>query len=693
MKDKLLFGFVSLLLIALPVLAANTDNGADHRYYQIHSVKHDVGRPLRDLPPAPRAAGVKKIRPNYDAPLGTIDSTIRLDEALQTASAPSASAPSSSANFEGIGEGLGSYNAIYVPPDTNGDIGDTQYVQIVNTDLAVFSKTGTVLYGPVPTSTLWSGFGGACETHNDGDATVTYDQFANRWILAQFTSSKDGNRQYWECVAVSTGSNAVTSSWNRYAYSFSSLPDYPKVAVWPSANAFFATYNMFGGTFKGANVCAMDRTKMLGGQANSQQCVQLSSSYYSLLAADLDGSLQPAAGTDEYVLSAYNGVKVWRFHVDWAAPANTQITGPTSIAVAGYTESCSGSSGNCVPQKGTTVVLDTLGVHMMNRAAYRVFGDGHHALVANHTVSTSGINAVRWYEFTPSGSSLVVAQQGTYSPDSDHRWMASIAIDQSGNIGMGYSASSSSINPAIRYTGRAASDAAGQMQTEATIINGTGSQNQYSRWGDYSSIQTDPGDDCTFWFTTEYLSQNGSFNWHTRIASFKFSTCGGGTTNNPPTASFNYSCTGLGCNFTDTSTDSDGSIVSRSWNFGDGQTSTATNPSHTYASGNTYTVSLTVTDNGGATGNTSQSVTVSSGGGGFTLTASGYKVRGVQHATLSWTGASGNVDIYRDNAVISANQSGDTYDDNINAKGAGTYIYKVCNTGTTTCSNEATVVF
>jgi hypothetical protein len=281
---------------------------------------------------------------------------------------------------------------------------------------------------------------------------------------------------------------------------------------------------MFGGTFKGANICAMKRDLMLAGQANTQQCIQTSSSYYSLLAADLDGSTQPAAGTNEWILSAYNGVKYWRFHIDWANSANTTLTGPTNLSVASYTESCSGSSGSCVPQKGTTVKLDTLGVHVMNRLAYRVLS-GHDALVANHTVSVSGINAVRWYELRPSGNSLTVFQQGTFSPDSTHRWMASIAMDKAGDIAMGYSASSGSINPAIRFTGRVPGDPAGSMQTEATIINGTGSQNQYSRWGDYSSIQADPVDDCTFWYTTEYLAADGSFNWHTRIASFKYSTC------------------------------------------------------------------------------------------------------------------------------------------------------------------------
>jgi hypothetical protein len=517
MKKISVFVLIAFALIsAYPLFAASNDKIK----FEVKSIKQDVSRPLRDMVPAQRAAGVRMIRPNFGPPAP--DQTIRMDGAWQAGAITSVSAPSSSGQFEGVGEGLGSYNAIYVPPDTNGDIGPNHYVQVVNTDLAIFDKSGTKLLGPEPTNTLWCGFGGACATRNDGDATVTYDQFNNRWVIAQFTSSKV-SRKYYECVAVSTSGDPL-GSYYRFAYSFTNLPDYPKVSVWPSSDSYVATYNIFGGTFKGAAVCAMQISKLKAGAANTQQCVQLSSSYYSLLAADLDGSTLPAAGTDEYVVSAYNGVKFWRFHVDWANAANTKMTGPTTISVASFTNACSGSGGNCVPQKGTTVVLDTLSSHVMNRLAYRVFGD-HHSIVANHTVSVSGINAVRWYEFRPNGTALNVYQQGTFSPDTTHRWMGSIAMDKVGDIAMGYSASSSSINPGIRYTGRAAGDPLNTMQAEATIVNGTGSQNQYSRWGDYSSIQADPVDDCTFWYTTEYLAANGSFNWHTRIASFKFPGC------------------------------------------------------------------------------------------------------------------------------------------------------------------------
>jgi PKD repeat protein len=169
---------------------------------------------------------------------------------------------------------------------------------------------------------------------------------------------------------------------------------------------------------------------------------------------------------------------------------------------------------------------------------------------------------------------------------------------------------------------------------------------------------------------------------------------GGPAPNVPPVASFTFTCTDLTCQFTDTSTDTDGSIASRSWSFGDGTTSTAANPSKSYAAAGTYTVTLTVTDDAGATATTSQSVTVSAPGGGISLSASGYKVKGVQHADLSWSGASGsNVDVYRDGTRVATPANTGSYTDNIGAKGGGSYVYRVCNAGTSTCSGNVTVTF
>lgn len=134
---------------------------------------------------------------------------------------------------------------------------------------------------------------------------------------------------------------------------------------------------------------------------------------------------------------------------------------------------------------------------------------------------------MRWYEVRSPGGTPVVYQQSSYSPDTSYRWMPSVAMDKQGNMALGYSVSSGTIHPAIRYTGRLVTDALNTMQAEASIIEGGGSQtgSNLARWGDYSAMTIDPSDDCTFWYTTEYLKANGAFNWSTRIGSFKFAGC------------------------------------------------------------------------------------------------------------------------------------------------------------------------
>jgi hypothetical protein len=285
-----------------------------------------------------------------------------------------------------------------------------------------------------------------------------------------------------------------------------------------------------GNTFAGAKLCAYDRNAMLSGAAATQQCFQLSTSYGGVLPSDLDGSTAPPAGSPNYLLNfGANSLNLWKFHVDWTNTANTKLTGPTSIPVASFSAACSG--GTCVPQSGVKQQLDSLGDRLMFRLAYRNFTD-HESLVVTHSVKvgTSRQNpytGVRWYEIRSPGTTPTVYQQSTFSPDTSYRWMGSVAMDKQGNMALGYSTSSSTLHPAIRYTGRLAADALNTMQAESSIIEGLGSQtgSNLARWGDYSAMTVDPVDDCTFWYTNEYLKANGAFNWSTRIASFKFPGC------------------------------------------------------------------------------------------------------------------------------------------------------------------------
>ncbi|MFI5100987.1 MAG: fibronectin type III domain-containing protein, partial [Actinomycetes bacterium] len=498
---------------------------------------HDASPPLRGLPPSSgghREEDDEGVLPHPAVVPGAADSVVQ-------ATQPPPQIPGTATNFDGVGNGFtgpqGTFAVDAAPPDTNGDVGPNNYVQIVNTDLAVWNKTGTVVLGPLPVNTLWSGFGGLCQADNDGDPTVKYDRIADRWVISQFavTGANGKNQPFLQCVAVSQTGDP-TGAYNRYSFAYSSFPDYPKLAVWP--DAYYETFNFFnaaGTAFAGGVACAYDRARMLAGLTATQQCFNVGLVYGGLLPSDLDGARLPPAGSPDYVvaLGATNTqLATWKFHVDWAAPASSTLSGPTALATSAYTLPCGGSGGACVPQPGTAQRLDTLGDRLMYRLAYRNFGD-HESLVVNNTVTAGSSIGLRWYELRVVAGKLAVFQQGTYAPDASSRWMGSIAQDQLGDMALGYSVSSSTIHPAIAYTGRLATDPAGQMtQGEAMVIAGAGAQiSGLDRWGDYSSMAVDPVDDCTFWYTNEYIPADGSFNWKTRIGSFKFPGCGGAVTN------------------------------------------------------------------------------------------------------------------------------------------------------------------
>lgn len=488
------------------------------------AVHHDTSARLADQP-----AQSTNDRPQHEHPLRTTmptaPQTAQHDPVLQ-AGATSTAAPASGIGMAGVGNGDYGFVPNAAPPDTNGAVGATQYVQWVNESFAVFDKaTGALVYGPTAGNTLWAGFGGGCQNNNDGDPIVQYDKAANRWVLTQFSVS---TTPYLQCVAVSTTSDA-TGTYNRYSFTEPNFNDYPKLGVWP--DAYYLTFNMFSGSsFAGPRVCALDRAAMLAGASATQQCIQLGSSYASLLPADLDGATAPPSGSPNYLVGmASNSLNLWKFHLDFANSSNTTLTGPTNVPVAAFSTACGG--GTCIPQSGTRQKLDSLADRLMYRLAYRNFGD-HESLIVSHAVTANSSTGIRWYELRNLSATPTVYQQGTYAPDGAYRWMSSAAMDHMGNLAVGYSVSSSTQHPAIRYAGRLVSDPLGTLGAESSIIEGGGSQlRNLSRWGDYSAMTVDPVDDCTLWFTNEYLKSNGTFNWSTRIASFKFAGC---TTTPPP---------------------------------------------------------------------------------------------------------------------------------------------------------------
>ena len=502
---------------------------------QVSPSHFDISPPVREMAPGERPGPPAFVNPPRALPRPR--HALVVDPVVQ--STPSTSViPATSNNFPGLGNGFSGFSVTGAPSDDNLAVGPNDVVQAVNTSYAVFSKSGTLISGPISFATLFNGNSDCTRTYYS-DPIALYDRQADRWVLSILGFDSTSSGPYYHCIAVST-SGDPTGSYARYSFkSSTNLPDYPKMGVWP--DAYYVTYNMFSGnTLLGAQVCAHNRSAMLAGQSETAQCFTTTSSNAGLLPGDVDGQTAPPASSPNYLLSlasVANTLSLWTFHVDWATPANSTLTGPTNLAVAAFNEACS-NGGTCIPQSGTSTKLDSLGDRLMYRLTYRNFGD-HESLVANHSVNAGTQTGVRWYEIRSPGSSPVVYQQGTYAPDANHRWMASVAMDSAGDIGVGFSVSSSTIHPEIHYTGRLSSDQLGTLpQGEASIIDGAGSQTTYTgfcfpsfqcpltRWGDYTAMQVDPSDDCTFWYTNQYIPSNGSFNWSTRLATFKFSNCG-----------------------------------------------------------------------------------------------------------------------------------------------------------------------
>ena len=498
------------------------------------SYQHDVSMPLYIMATSWREHNMEEAaeeaaeNPSWGFPKHHVDSVDPVVQHLMSPT-PAAPMPGTILNFDGQPNGCGC-----APPDTDGEVGATQYVQMTNGGVQIFNKaTGASVVGPVSTASFWSGFGGVCENNGHGDPVVLYDQIAQRWVISQFAAATSNITD--ECIAVSTTSDA-TGTYNRYGFHLgSNFYDYPHLGVWP--DGYYMSMNVFnaaGTAYLGPQPFAFNRAAMIAGTPVTTfltTAAPLGAAFAPFLPADLDGSnLPPAGAPNPFVLFPDTGnYDIYRFHVDFATPANTTFTAvPSPPAAAGFAAACTGGRA-CVPQIGGVSGdnLDGIADRLMFRLAYRNI-NGHESLLGNYTVLSGGVTGVRWFEMRNATSGApTIFQEGTYQPDTDWRWMGSIAMDTVGNIALGYSASSPTINPQLRYAGRLAGDPIGTLpQTEAHLIDGGGHQTGTgNRWGDYSDLTVDPVDDCTFWFTSEYYSATGSFAWKTRIGNFKFPSC------------------------------------------------------------------------------------------------------------------------------------------------------------------------
>jgi hypothetical protein len=515
------------MLLAAPSSASDQHARGPHVRYPLQFA---VTPPVREMHPQGFHSGEpKEIR--FHRPLSGASSRNVTDPVVQTFT-PTVASAQGLGQWEGLGEGYPGFSVTAVPPDTNIAVGPNHIVEWVNNAFVVFDKHGAQIQAPVADSTFWGLLSTCNQLGGFSDPIVQYDRAADRWLIGEVALPGVPGLlgQFAQCFAVSTTSDP-TGSYFTWAYGFgTTINDYPKIGVWP--DGYYVTWNLFqnGQTFTGPEACSFNRTDMLGGAAApALVCFTLGNAFASLLPADLDGATAPPAGSPNFFMSVdpvSGALELWKFHVDFTNINNSTFIGPTSIAdVAPFTAPCLNTQ-DCIPQPGTTTKLDALGDRLMYRLAYRNFGD-HESLVANHTVLTAGGNtAVRWYEVRSPNGTPTIQQQGTFAPDTDNRWMASVAMDKTGNVGVGYSVASGSTFPSIRFSGWEVGNPLGVLQAETFVVNGGGSQTGYDRWGDYSAMRIDPSDDCTFWYAQEYQATTQSANWNTRIASFQFPSCG-----------------------------------------------------------------------------------------------------------------------------------------------------------------------
>lgn len=542
----LMFKVVSSLVLCnayMPYVLAST-NAVE----VIYDTKHTTSIPLRDMPgkdenglgirsfsPSSQEEHGFEVRPFSPPPQEEKGLEIRTFSPPPVTNRKDTSYKLSNLpikGFQGVGIGLNTYQPTRSPPDTNGAAGLTQYVQWVNPDFGVFDKaTGKILDGfPKSGDTLFKGIGGLCGTTQKGDGIIKYDQLANRWVISKFAFNDPNKGPFAQCIAVSATSDAA-GVYYQYEFPFpDSLNDYGKLGLGP--DAYYLTVNLVGPKSFGPRICALDRTAMLAGKQSSMQCAQLDFlAAAAILPADIDGKSLPPAGTPEYLLGMQgpNTLKLYKFHADFVNPQNATFTGPEIITVNNFALTCAADAGdNCAPQPGTTMKLDTSSDRLMNRLAYRQFPD-HGSLLATHTIvnPANKTSMTRWYEIRfNNGSTTPTLYQTGNHPLLNNGWgfTGSIAMDKLGNIAFGYSKSSNTMYPSIGVSARLASAPLGKLSISTTIIKGTGSQANGTRWGDYSGMSIDPVDDCTFWYTNEYRQAN-AINWSTYIANFKMPGC------------------------------------------------------------------------------------------------------------------------------------------------------------------------
>ena len=533
-----------------------------------YAVAFGMSADARNLPPASsegEAGEINELNDDVERPIvpGNSNGDATLTEANQRLSAKAVAALPATTTFEGLADtdnGAGLVN----PSDSNGAVGPNHYVEVVNNRVRVFDKSGNPLTTPFRQSSLFASLGGICSTIDDGDPIVLYDKLADRWQVSQFAFAATNVPPYHQCVAESVNGDPTGAY---YLYDFQlpgqNFPDYPKLSTWPDAYYMSIREFFLGGSFVGEGAIALDRKKMLAGDPTATLILfdegSLSNASSGMLPLDFDGVLPPPAGMPNvfaiYTAAIFgdpqgDALRLFDFHADFDVPANSSfVERPESpLAVAAFDPlNPSGRADIEQPPLATPAdYLDSIGDRLMYRLQYRN-REGVESIVAVHTVNV-GVHlttrfptpseyqaAPRYYELRRSnaGDPFSIYDQATFSPDAGNgatglnRWMGAVSIDNEGNLVVGYSTSSTTVNPSINFGARSFDQVGGLDQGEATIFSGFGQQQASgNRWGDYSGLEVDPSDECTFWYVNEYYPAGlTQFNWHTRVGKFKFDGC------------------------------------------------------------------------------------------------------------------------------------------------------------------------
>lgn len=573
---------LALALVALwPVaaLAQSTSTPEISGPYSSRALGVGVSEPVRDLiarealrPAEPQLAAeareINKLNTVVVRPLQPSGGSTT-DGALQSSAAERGEAvtvtPLPTATCEGIANADNPSGVN--PPDTTGDVGPNHYVQGVNNRVQIFNKSCVSLGVPFSMSNLFSSIGGICSAFNQGDPIILYDRLADRWMITQFAFGSQTAPPWHECIAISQTGDPLGAY---FAYDFvvpplplppgGGFPDYPKLGVWPSG--YYMTTREFNPGFVGHGAFAFERAKMLLGDPTASliyfhvaSSVSLGSS--GMVPSDHDGILPPPAGapnmfaifTDEIFGDPADTIRLFDFTPNYVTPASSTFTerGDSPLAVASFGSPSPSGRGD-IPQPAPAVNptdnVDAIGDRLMPKLAYINRG-GTESWVVGHTVNAGVVPpaslptvaqyvpAPRWYELrrTTFPGAVTVNDQGTFSPTTLERWMPSVAMNNQGDIAVGYSTSSSTAGdePSIAWAARQIGDPAGTLQTEAEMFASTGVQfASGNRWGDYTAMSVDPADDCTFWHTNEWFQTPNApafSNWRTRIGNFVFPGC------------------------------------------------------------------------------------------------------------------------------------------------------------------------